>query len=116
MDDRRALLQKLVLEGHLSVEERVTVGHVTAQEIKEIVKALVLANGSFPNRGAGAVYEGATLALTSAGVQVTWTRPYAANPWKVAESTTKAFSDLNTAVDAFIDSEWSAGMDGIRLE
>jgi hypothetical protein len=116
MAEREDLLVKLVLESHLNVADRQKLGVVYRQEIAEIVKVQVRQRGVFPDhRGSRAVYEGATLALVPAGVEITRERSCPLDPYAVAERHTKAFEELDVAVEEFIDSEWPAGIDGVKL-
>ena len=116
MGERTDLLMKLLIDGHVNVTERQALGVVGGQEVAEIVKSLLRQHGVFPDhRGAKAVYEGATLAQTPSGAQITWERAYPWNPFTVAESRTELFEELDTAVEKFINSEWKAGIDGVKL-
>jgi len=116
MDERNVLLAKLLIEGHINVPERLILGAVTREEVKHLLKALLSAEGSFPKLNEGrAIYEGATLALTAAGAEITWTRAYPWDPFTLAEKAAKTFLEGDAAIDAFIDSEWSKGIDGVRL-
>jgi len=115
--DRASLLLKLVIEGHVNVAERRIIGAAGRQELAEIVKMLLLRQGCFPaHKASSAVYEGATLVQASPGVQIIWERAYPLNPDKLAERRVVTFPDLDRAIDAFIDSEWKAGIDGIAVE
>jgi hypothetical protein len=49
-------------------------------------------------------------------VQITQERAYPLDPYTVAERRIETFEELNTAVEAFIDSEWKDGIDGIKLQ
>jgi hypothetical protein len=116
MGERTDLLMKLLIDGHVNVTERQALGVVGRQEVAEIVKSLLRQHGVFPDlRGAKAVYEGATLSRIPSGVQITWERAYPWNPFTVAESRTELFEELDTAVEKFINSEWKAGIDGVKL-
>jgi hypothetical protein len=117
MNDRQDLLRKLVIYGHVNVPERQTLGIVRRQEVKELVKSLLLIHGSFPfEREGRAVYEGATLNRNTTGIVIIWRRAYAWDPFTLAESRTETFIDLDAAVERFVESEWSSGIDGISLE
>jgi hypothetical protein len=116
LSQRNVLLQKLVVDGHLNVVDRRGLAEVSRAEVTELVKSLLHQHGVFPNVSEnGAVYEGAKLTLSPAGIQITWQRAYPWDPFTVAECRTQHFTDVETAVDAFIQSEWSSGIDGIKL-
>lgn len=113
---RTALLRKLVVQGHISVAERCAIEPVQRREVAELLESLLLSDGVFPLQAIeGIVYEGASIARNSYGAQITWKRGYAWDPSTVAERRTQTFSDIDTAIEAFIDSEWPSGIDGIRL-
>jgi len=113
---RILLLRKLVLDRHLSVSERPILGAVARQEVAAIVKSLLLADTVFPIEGReGFGFEGAFLGLTSSGIQLVSSRTYATNPRVVAERRVVHFKDIDTATEAFINSEWINGIDGIPL-
>jgi hypothetical protein len=117
MATRAQLLRKLVVEGHLSVPARQALGAVGTREVKDLVKSLLLQDGVFPNHGAtNALYEGATLASANSSVQITWQRHYPWDPFQVAERRIETFATLDAAIERFIDSEWRAGINGIRLQ
>jgi hypothetical protein len=116
MGERADLLMKLVVAGHVNVAERQALGVVDRQEVAEIVKLLLCHHRVFPDhRGAKAVYEGATLTQVPSGVQIIWERAYPWDPFTVAERRTETFEELDAAVEKFIDSEWKAGIDGVKL-
>jgi hypothetical protein len=48
-------------------------------------------------------------------VQIIWERAYPWDPFTVAERRTETFEELDAAVEKFIDSEWKAGIDGVKL-
>jgi hypothetical protein len=116
MDTRAQLLRKLVVDGHVNVAERQSLGAVGTQEVKDLVKSLLLQDGAFPNHGTSkAVYEGATLTARDSDVQITWQRSYPWNPFQVAESRIETFATADAAIEHFIKSEWCTGIDGIKL-
>ena len=116
MATRALLLRKLVVDGHVSAAERQFLGTVCRQEVKDIVNFILRQDRVFPNYGATkAVYEGATLAQADSNVQITWERPYPWDPFTVAERRVETFATADAAIERFIDSEWHAGIDGIRL-
>jgi hypothetical protein len=114
---RTMLLKKLVVHWHVNVAERTVLGSVARQEVASLVKSILLTDGVFPDKDReGVVYEGAILARSSSGIQITWSRAYAWDPFTLAERRVEAFSDIDSAVEAFIDSEWKTGIDGIALK
>jgi len=115
--DRTSLLRRLIVDGHVNVAERRLIGSVGRQEAAQVVKTIFLEQGSFPaRRASGAVYEGATLAQVPSGIHLTWDRAFPLNPKQVAQRRVEFFTDLDDAIDVFIDSEWKAGIDGIPLD
>ncbi|MGA2352679.1 MAG: hypothetical protein ABSF70_19760 [Terracidiphilus sp.] len=117
MSERSDILKKLVVNGHVDVTERHVLGVVGKQEVAEVVKLLLWMNGVFPDhRGAKGVYEGATLVQARDGVQITWERAYPRDPFTVAERRTESIKEVDTAIEKFIESEWSDGIDGVKLK
>lgn len=116
MDERAAILKKLVVGGHINVAERRILEPVSRMEVKQLLKSLLSADGSFPiQKQSRAIYEGARITLISSGAEITWTRPYAWDPIALAEKATRTYSEIDTALDSFIESEWSKGIDGVNL-
>ena len=116
MNERIHLLKKLVVEGHVTVAERMSLGMVTRDEVANVLKSLVLQHGAFPTRPRGnAVYEGATIRSDPSGLKITWERAYPLDPLTVAQRRVEVFVEIDKAIETFIDSEWSAGIDGIAL-
>lgn len=110
-------MRKLVVNGHVNVAERQALGTVGRQEVKDVVKSLLRQDGVFPDHGTRrAVYEGATLATLGSNVQITWERSDLRDPFTVAERRVETFASVDAAIQRFIDSEWGAGIDGIRLQ
>ena len=116
MNNRKDLLSKLVIHGHLNVAERQSLGIVNLQEVRELVKSLLLIHSAFPfDRESRAVYEGATLNRNPIGIEIIWRRAYPSDPFIVAERHTETFTDVDAAVERFVEAEWSSGIDGIKL-
>jgi hypothetical protein len=114
--DRQQLLEKLVVIGHVSVAERHKLGFVTKTEILELVRKQLLTHGMFPiSSDSKAVYEGARLIQSPPGVQIIWERAYPWDPFTVAERRAETFAEVDAAIQRFIESEWSSGIDGITL-
>jgi hypothetical protein len=117
MSDRKDLLRELVVQGHLNVSQRQVLGAVSRREVTELVKSLLLLQGAFPLRGhSNAVHDGPTLNQTSSGTEITWRRAYPWDPFTVAESQTEIFTDVDSAIKRFVESEWSSGIDGVELK
>lgn len=111
---RMLLVRKLVLNRHLNVSERRIIGPVTRQEVAAILKSLLLTDGVFPIEGReGFGYEGTYVGRVSVGAQLIRSRTYATNPQAVAERRIDHFQDVDAAIEAFIECEWSKGIDGI---
>jgi hypothetical protein len=115
MTKRTALLTKLIVNGHVNVAERRALGIVSRREVAEIVKSIVVRDGSFPLHSPNQAYEGAVLALVPSGAEIIWQRTYPWDPNKIAERRGKAFTEIDQAIQEFIDSEWGRGIDGIAL-
>jgi hypothetical protein len=116
MNERERLLEKLVVDQHVNVAERRSLGIVTKEEVSEVLKTLVTRDGAFPLlHEAKAVYEGATITSDPSGWRITWERAYPWDPFTTAERRVQAFISIDAAVEALIDSEWSAGIDGIVI-
>ena len=114
--ERNFLLNKLVIHGHVNVAERNVLGFIKKQEVADIVKSLLLSHGVFPTHVEnGAVFEGPRLFCQESGAQIKWERAYSWDPSTVAERHIESFSDIDSAVQAFIDSAWKRGIDGVLL-
>ncbi|MDE3200149.1 MAG: hypothetical protein KGN79_04440 [Acidobacteriota bacterium] len=114
--ERSDLIKKLVVHGHVNVAERNMLGFVKRQEVADIVKSLLLSNGVFPiHNENGAVFEGPRLFFRESGAQIKWERAYPWDPYTVAERRIESFSDIESSVQAFIDSAWKHGIDGVLL-
>jgi hypothetical protein len=116
MTERARLLEKLVVEGHVNAAERMSLGMVNRDEVANVLKLLVLQHGAFPiRRRRNAVYEGATITSDPPELKITWERVYPLDPFTVAQRRVEVFAEIDTAIERFIDSEWSAGIDGIAV-
>lgn len=115
MNQRAAILHKLVVDGHVNVAERKTLGAVNRSEVAALLKSLLYQDRLFPKQKAGAVYEGSTLSLLPDGVRLSRQRAYPSNPFTVAERSEQDFARIEDAIEAFIDSEWGNEIDGVRL-
>ena len=114
---RTLLLRKLVVNQHLNVAERPLVGPVRRHEIAAILHSLLRANGVFPVEGhEGFAYEGAIIGRVSSGAELTHSRTHPMHPQTIAERRVERYKSLDPAIEAFIDCEWSAGIDGIPIE
>jgi hypothetical protein len=123
MTERVNLLQKLVNENHVNMEEKQTLGCVTRAEIARVIRALLVSNSKFPGHAQIAdpnsqvpIYEGAILhRLESGQTRITWQRHQAINPSVLAESRSEDLSDVDLAVERYINTTWPNGIDGISL-
>jgi hypothetical protein len=114
---RTLLLRKLIVDRHLNVAQRQIVAPVRRQEVVVILCSILREDSVFPAEGReGLAYEGATIGRLSSGAQITHSRSYASHPQMVAEHRVYHYEDLDAAIEAFIDSEWSGGIDGISIE
>jgi hypothetical protein len=115
--EREQLLKKLINLLHVSVYERQQLGSVERNEIARMVKQQLIEQGQFPQPSSGgAVLEGASMTLFNNEVQILWQRAFAHAPFKTAESFSRTFTDVDEAIEAYIESEWRKGIDGIPLE
>jgi hypothetical protein len=62
-----------------------------------------------------AVYEGATVLTKPAGFQIIWERGHAWDPFTGAERRVEVFTNIDTAIKVFMESEWKSGIDGIQI-
>lgn len=114
---RTLLLRKLVIDRHLNVAERRVVVPVRRQEVAAILRSILRADSVFPAAGReGIAYEGATIGRISSGVQITLSRNDPVHPQVIADRRVEHYDDLDTAIEAFIDWEWSEGIDGVLIE
>jgi hypothetical protein len=120
---REDLLEKLVTTLHLSVPERRALGRasVPANEVAAIVKRLFESNGVFPITAKAwqqgePVFEGFFLAKKpQGGIQLTYQRSDPINSAVLADQKSWEYDDVDDAISRFILSEWSKGIDGIKL-
>ena len=120
---REALLEKLLVSLHLSVPERQTLGTtpIDAEEIAVVVKRLLERNGVFPSHATSwkpgeTVFEGFFLVKHQDGtVTMNWQRSNPVRPTELADRGSAKFDDVDAAITAFIQREWSNGIDGIPL-
>jgi len=121
--EREGLLEKLVVSLHLSVPERQILGSasISVDEVAAVVKRLLDRNGVFPAQArtwepGKTVFEGFFLVKHPDGtVRMNWQRSNPIRPTELADQGSAKFDDLDTAVSAFIEREWSDGIDGITL-
>ena len=120
---REALIEKLAVSLHLDVPERQLLGSdcVSVEEVAAVVKRLLEQNGVFPPiarlwKPGELVFEGFFLVKRPDGkVQLAWQRSNPISPTELADRSSSEYDDLDEAVSRFIESEWSKGIDGIRL-
>lgn len=113
---RTLLVRKLVVKRHLNVSERQLVGFVVRQEVKPMLRSLLLTDSVYPDEGReGFDYEGTILGRVSSGAQVIHCRTHAVHPQTVSERRIEHYRDLDAAIEALIDYEWSEGIDGIPI-
>jgi hypothetical protein len=121
---REGLIEKLAVSLHLSVSERRLLGSdsIVVEEVAAVVKRLLHQNGVFPPiarfwRPGELVFEGFFLVKRPDGkIQMTWQRSDPIRPTELADRSSSEYEDLDEAVSRFIESEWSNGIDGIRLK
>jgi hypothetical protein len=111
---RAALIRKLIVHGHVNDEQGRSLGAIDRQEVPQILRSLLLMDGVFPAAAIeGVVYEGASIARVLSGLQITLQLANAERPSVVAERGVENFSDMESAIERYIDLEWSQGIDGI---
>jgi hypothetical protein len=122
-DQREQIVQKLVTTGHLSVSERYSLGTacVVLSQVAGVVTDTLTATGFFPSiarpwQNGTVVHEAAVVRkLPSGAIRLHLQRASATDPFDLLEQKTIDFADLKTAVEAFIRTEWPAGIDGIPI-
>src|SRR4051794_11620098 len=120
---REALVERLVTSLHLNVPDRRTLGSdsVSVEEVAAVVKRVLEQNGVFPANAkpwelGEIVFEGFFLVKRRDGtVQMAWQRSNPIRPTELADQGSSDYDSLDEAVFAFIESEWSTGIDGISL-
>jgi hypothetical protein len=120
---REDLLEKLVTTLHLSVPERKALGltSVPTNAVAAIIKRLLESNGVFPITAktwqpGDSVFEGFFLLKKShGGVRLTSQRSDPINPTVLADQKSWEYEDVDDAISRFIRSEWSDGIEGIKL-
>lgn len=114
---RALLLRKLVVNRHLNVAERALVVPVQRKEVATIVSSILHASSVFPEEGReGVAYEGTTIVRTTSGVQIVLSHSHPIHPRIIVERRVMRYGSLDEAIEAFIDYEWSKGIDGILLD
>lgn len=117
MSERAELVKKLVLNPHANAVERQFLGTLNEDEIAEAIRAILQERGAFPKPREGrVVYEGAVITTDTGRAEITWERSQAHNPTVLAEQWRQSFPDLDSAIRAYIDSEWPKGIDGIAIQ
>jgi hypothetical protein len=114
---RAELIRKLLLNLHVPVAERLLIGNLYADEVAGAIRAILAERGAFPKPRQGTVtYEGAVIRTDTGQPEITWERSHPLDPTTVAERRRKTFTDVDSAISAYIDSEWPRGIDGIVIE
>ena len=117
LNERAELIKKLVLNLHVNVAERQFLGTLHEGEIAEVIRTILGERGAFPMpRQDGLVYEGAVITTDTGLTEVTWERSHPLNPTVLAERRWQRFTDLDSVIRAYIDSEWPQGIDGIAIQ
>jgi hypothetical protein len=124
MGERERLLEKLVSRWHVDVAERHALGRVQPAEVAATVRSLFLSSKRFPKDAREAdtssmepIYAGTVMTYIASGqVRITWQRPLANDPSKLALTRRRVYPTVELAVDAFISSEWPQGIVGIALD
>ena len=102
---------------HLSVTERQFVVPVRRQEVVAVLRSILQADSVLPAKGRdGIAYEGAIIGQVSFRAQITLSRNGPVHPQTIVECRAEHYDDLNAAIEAFIDCEWSKGIDGVLIE
>jgi hypothetical protein len=113
---RTLLLRKLIVDRHVNVAERQLIVQVRRQEVVAILRSILRANSVFPEEGReGFAFEGATIGRVSSGAQIMHSRTHAVHSQTIAERRIDRYENLDVAIEAFIDREWSDGIDGILV-
>jgi hypothetical protein len=121
--NRQALIEKLIVSLHLNVPERELLGSdgLSVEEIAAAVKRVFERNGVFPPQArpwkpGETVFEGFFLLKNPEGkVEMAWQRSHPIKPTELAEGGSTEYEDLDGAISAFIEREWSEGIDAIRI-
>lgn len=117
MCERSGLIRKLLLNLHVNVAERQILGILHEDEVAEAVRAILDEQGAFPKRRQGpVVYEGAVITADNGKPEITWERPLPLDLTVIAEQRIRTFPNVDSAIRAFIDSEWPRGIDGITIQ
>jgi len=120
---REDLVERLVTSLHLNVPDRRMLGSdsVSVEEVAAVVKRVLEQNGVFPANAkpwqpGEIVFEGFFLVKRRDGkVQMAWQRSNPIRPTELADQGSSDYDSLDEAVFAFINSEWSTGIDGVSL-
>lgn len=120
---REELLEKLVSTSHLNVPDRKALGlaSVPTSEIAVILKRLLEHNGVFPMtarvwKPGELVFEGFfLLKKPEGGVRLCCQRAHPIRPTVLADQKSWEYDNVDDAISSFIRSEWSSGIDGIKL-
>jgi hypothetical protein len=106
-----------VLNLHVDVAERQLLGILREDEVTEAVREILDERGAFPQRRHGpVVYEGAVITADNGKLEISWARTLPLDSTVIAEQRRQTFPDVDSAIKAFINSEWPRGIDGIAIQ
>jgi hypothetical protein len=121
---REQFVEKLVNTMHLNVPERLALSPSTVSysEVAVVIARVLDRCGSFPENARlwqpGCVVDERTMLhkLPDGRIRLTRQRHHPIAPQKLAEKKEADFNNLESAITAYIQSEWPRGIDGIRIE
>lgn len=121
--NREALIEKLVVSLHLNVPERQLLGSdcLLVEEVAAAVKRVFERNGMFPPHArlwkpGEPVFEGFFLVKRpERKVEMVWQRSNPIRPTELVERGRSEYEDFDQAISKFIESEWSRGIDGVKV-
>ena len=121
--DRNMLIGKLVITGHLNVPERLALGSqpLNMSEVAAVVISVLKETGSFPEKAnlwiqGQIVDERAILQkLPDGKLRLIQQRANPIDPTVLDQQKLTDFSDVESAVKSYINTEWGGGIDGIPI-
>lgn len=120
---RHDLLRKLVTTGHLNVSERAQLGNAVVRRVElfAAIREVLTESRYFPPharpwRPGETCYEGRIIERTGDGTgRLHCQRPLATDPRQLAETTCTDFETVANAIDAYLEHEIGAAIDGISV-
>jgi hypothetical protein len=122
-DERNMLIEKLVTTGHLNMPERLALrsNPLNTSEVAAVITSVLKRIGSFPEKAKpwiqGQIVDERTILqkLPGGKLRLIQQRANPIAPTVLDQQTLTEFSDVESAVKSYIETEWDGGIDGIPI-